>query len=153
MGLFMDGDGIPLEFSITKGNTNEQLTLKPLEQKILNDFKLSKFVVCTDAGLASNDNRKFNDQGGRAFITTQSIKKLKKHLKEWALSSEGWSLSGSSKVFDISDIEEDNFADITFYKERWIKENGLEQKLIVTYSIKYRDYQRKIRNKQIERLC
>ncbi|QUH25706.1 IS1634 family transposase [Serpentinicella alkaliphila] len=151
MGLFMDGDGIPLAFSITKGNTNEQLTLKPLEQKILNDFKLSKFVVCTDAGLASNDNRKFNDQGGRAFITTQSIKKLKKHLKEWALSSEGWSLSGSSKVFDISDIEEDNFADITFYKERWIKENGLEQKLIVTYSIKYRDYQRKIRNKQIER--
>uniref|UniRef100_UPI002ED412B2 IS1634 family transposase n=1 Tax=Serpentinicella alkaliphila TaxID=1734049 RepID=UPI002ED412B2 len=151
MGLFMDGDGIPLAFSITKGNTNEQLTLKPLEQKILNDFKLSKFVVCTDVGLASNDNRKFNDQGGRAFITTQSIKKLKKHLKEWALSSEGWSLSGSSKVFDISDIEEDNFADITFYKERWIKENGLEQKLIVTYSIKYRDYQRKIRNKQIER--
>ena len=151
MGLFMDGDGIPLAFSITKGNTNEQLTLKPLEQTILDDFKLSKFVVCTDAGLASNDNRKFNDQGGRAFITTQSIKKLKKHLKDWALSSEGWRLNGSKKVFDISDIEEDNFTDNTFYKERWIKEDGLEQKLIVTYSIKYRDYQRKIRNKQIDR--
>lgn len=151
MGLFMDGDGIPLAFSITKGNTNEQLTLKPLEQKILDDFKLSKFVVCTDAGLASNDNRKFNDQGGRAFITTQSIKKLKKHLKDWALSTEGWRLNGSTKVFNISDIEEENFKENTFYKERWIKEDGLEQKLIVTYSIKYRDYQRKIRNKQIER--
>ena len=151
MGLFMDGDGIPLAFSITKGNTNEQLTLKPLEQTILDDFKLSKFVVCTDAGLASNDNRKFNDQGGRAFITTQSIKKLKKHLKDWALSSEGWRLNGSKKVFDISDIEENNFTDNTFYKERWIKENGLEQKLIVTYSIKYRNYQKKIRNKQIDR--
>ena len=151
MGLFMDGDGIPLAFSITKGNTNEQLTLKPLEQKILDDFKLSKFVVCTDAGLASNDNRKFNDQGGRAFITTQSVKKLKKHLKEWALSSEGWHLTGDNKVYDISNIQDDKFIDITFYKERWIKENGLEQRLIVTYSIKYRDYQRKIRNAQIER--
>ena len=151
MGLFMDGDGIPLAFSITKGNTNEQLTLKPLEQKILDDFKLSKFVVCTDAGLASNSNRKFNDQGERAFITTQSVKILKMHLKEWALSNEGWRLSSDSKVYDISDIEDDQFSDKTFYKERWIKENGLEQKLIVTYSIKYRDYQRKIRNTQIER--
>ena len=151
MGLFMDGDGIPLAFSITKGNTNEQLTLKPLEQKILDDFKLSRFVVCTDAGLASNDNRKFNDKGDRAFITTQSIKKLKKHLKEWALSKDGWRLSGDNKVYDISDIDEEKFIEKTFYKERWIKENGLEQKLIVTYSIKYRDYQRKIRNRQIER--
>ncbi|SNS16707.1 Transposase DDE domain-containing protein [Anaerovirgula multivorans] len=151
MRLFMDGDGIPLTFSITKGNTNEQLTLKPLEQKILDDFKLSKFVICTDAGLASTDNRKFNDQGERAFITTQSVKKLKKHLKEWALSNEGWHLSGDNKVYDIFDIKEDQFTDRTFYKERWIKENGLEQKLIVTYSIKYRDYQRKIRNAQIDR--
>src|SRR5665647_1613046 len=151
MGLFMDGDGIPLAFSITKGNTNEQLTLKPLEEKILDDFKLSKFVVCTDAGLASNANRKFNDQGDRAFITTQSVKKLKNHLKEWALSNEGWYLSSDGKDYDISTIDEALFTDKTFYKERWIKENGLEQKLIITYSIKYRDYQRTIRNNQIQR--
>ena len=74
MGLFMDGDGIPLAFNITPGNTNEQTTLTPTEQKILDDFKLSKFIVCTDAGLASTANRKFNDKEDRAFITTQSIK-------------------------------------------------------------------------------
>ena len=79
MGLFMDGDGIPLAFSISEGNKNEQLTLKPLEEKIINDFSLSKFVVCTDAGLSSIENRKFNNLENRAFITTQSIKKLKKH--------------------------------------------------------------------------
>ncbi len=89
MGLFMDGDGIPLAFSLSSGNTNEQITLKPLEEKILSDFKLSKFVVCTDAGLASEKNRKFNNEGERAFITTQSIKKLKKHLKEWSLDLKG----------------------------------------------------------------
>ena len=156
MGLFMDGDGIPLAFSITAGNTNEQITLTPLEEKILEDFKLSKFIVCTDAGLASNANRKFNDKDDRAFITTQSIKKLKKHLMDWALDPNGWHLSGDKKEYNIKEIENDEkslelYKDRTFFKDRWIKENGLEQKLIVTYSLKYRNYQRQIRNSQIER--
>lgn len=161
MGLFMDGDGIPLAFSINRGNTNEQLTLQPLEKKILSDFKLSKFVVCTDAGLASKDNRKFNDKDDRAFITTQSIKKLKLHLKNWALAPDDWKLQGSKKQHDISKFEKiietaNNEVKIklyskVFFKERWIKENDLEQRLIVTYSFKYRDYQRNIRNSQIER--
>lgn len=161
MGLFMDGDGIPLAFSINRGNMNEQLTLKPLEKKIISDFELSKFIVCTDAGLASQANRKFNDKDGRAFITTQSIKKLKAHLKKWALAPDGWKLPDSEKDYDISILDEiidkanpEDKAKIkaqVFFKERWIKENGFEQRLIVTYSIKYRDYQRKIRISQIER--
>lgn len=156
MGLFMDGDGIPLAFSMHSGNTNEQLTLQPLEKKILKDFSLSKFVVCTDAGLSSTSNRKFNNQGERAFITTQSIKKLKKHLKEWALSKEGWRLEGASKTFDLSKIEgseelKDRYKETVFYKDRWINEGGLEQHLIVTYSLKYKEYQQQIREKQVER--
>mgnify|MGYP000863658985 CR=1 FL=1 len=161
MGLFMDGDGIPLALSINRGNMNEQLTLKPLEKKILSDFALSKFVVCTDAGLSSEENRKFNDKDGRAFITTQSIKKLKEHLKKWSLASTGWKLPGDEKTYDISKLDEmiekasakdkEKIRAKAFYKERWIKENGLEQKLIVTYSVVYRDYLRNIRNSQIER--
>ena len=85
MGLFMDGDGIPLSFDTFLGNTNEQVTLKPLEKKIINDFDSSKFIVCTDAGLASNYNRKFNNKNNRKYITTQSLKKLKEFLKEWSL--------------------------------------------------------------------
>lgn len=151
MGLFMDGDGIPLAFSINKGNTNEQLTLKPLEEKILSDFNLSRFIVCTDAGLASEANRKFNNKGERAFITTQSIKKLKAHLREWALDPKGWLLADDGKTYDITELDEKKDEDKVFHKERWMKENGLEQKIIVTYSIKYRNYQRNIRNRQIER--
>lgn len=156
MGLFMDGDGIPLAFNIHSGNTNEQKTLKPLEEKILKDFELSKIIVCTDAGLSSIDNRKFNDSNDRAFITTQSVKKLKKHLKQWSLESTGWHLAGRDELFDIQLLDQDekeyekHKLDI-FYKERWIKEDGLEQKLIVTYSLKYRDYQRKIRSRQLDR--
>ena len=157
MGLFMDGDGLPLAFDITSGNTNEQTTLKPLEQKIIKDFQTSKFVVCTDAGLASTSNRKFNNSNNRRFITTQSLKKLKQFLKDWSLDlTTGWKLQGSDKTFNISKLREDKdlankFYDKIFYKERWIKEDGLEQRLIITYSPKYQEYQKNIREKQIQR--
>ena len=157
MGLFLDGDGIPLAFDTFPGNTNEQVTLKPLEQKIINDFKNSKFVVCTDAGLASNDNRKFNNTNNRRFVTTQSIKKLKSFLKDWALDlTSGWKLPNNDKTYNISKLRDDEkliktFKDKTFYKERWIKENGIEQRLIVTYSVKYQEYQKHIRENQIQR--
>jgi transposase len=151
MGLFMDGDGMPLAFCIIDGSTSEQITLVPLEKKILKDFELSKFVVCTDAGLSSAANRKFNNKGGRAFITTQSIKKLKGYLKSWALDPAGWRLPGGKEVYNINAIDEKKHKDSTFYKQRWVNDDGLEQKLIVTYSIKYRDYHAKIRESQIER--
>lgn len=157
MGLFLDGDGIPMSFDMFAGNTNEQRTMKPLEEKIIKDFHSSKFVVCTDAGLASNTNRKFNNMSGRSFITTQSIKRLKSHLKQWTLDlTSGWKLYGSDKTYNISKLREneelmEQYYDKTFYKERWINENGLEQRIIVTYSVKYQEYQKKIRENQIQR--
>jgi transposase len=158
MGLFMDKSGIPLAFCINPGNQNEQLSLKPLEQQIMRDFELSKFVVCTDAGLSSDANRRFNNYGERSFITTQSIKKLKNELKEWCLDPTGWELEGSNKKYDISELEDtpENRKKI-FYKQKLIEgydeERDIEfdQTLIVTYSIKYKNYQQTIRNRQIER--
>lgn len=78
MGLFMDADGIPLSFSLFEGNQNEQPSMTPLEKKIIKDFDTSEFIVCTDAGLSSTANRRFNDRNGRKFVTTQSIKKIKR---------------------------------------------------------------------------
>ena len=153
----MDGNGIPLAFDITPGNTNEQKTLQPLEEKFINDFECAEFVVCTDACLASKTNRKFNDKNNRKFVTTQSIKKLKSHLKDEALDlTSGWKLSGSDNTFNISKLRTDEkliekYKDKIFYKERWINENNLEQRLIVTYSVKYQEYQKNIRNNQINR--
>lgn len=157
MGLFMDGDGIPLAMCMNPGNKNEQGTLIPLEEKILKDFDLAKLVVCTDAGLASKENRKFNNKENRRFITTQSVKQLKQEYKDWVFEKSGWHIAGlEGKVIDISKLDEDDelaekFMNVTFYKERWIKDKDLEQKMIVTYSIKYRNYQRNIRNAQIQR--
>ena len=151
MGLFMDADGIPLTFSVFSGNENEQPSMKPLEKKILSDFGVKKFIVCTDAGLSSAPNRLFNNTANRRFVTTQSIKKLKGFLKDFCLADEGWHLSGSRTAFRLSELDEHDNYEKLFYKDRWIKEDGLEQHLVVTFSFKYRDYMRKIRSRQLER--
>lgn len=169
MGLFMDAEGIPIAFGISPGNENEQNTMIPLEEKLIDRFDMSKFVVCTDAGLSSATNRFFNDydkeDGSRAFVTTQSIKKLKQHLKDWVLDTEGWYLSGdtSKTLYSLNDLDNEKDKNKIFFKSRWIKEKStvktdgksksviIEQQLIVSYSIKYRDYLRSIRNRQVSR--
>ena len=169
MGLFMDMDGIPISFSIHPGNRNEQITMIPLEERMLEKVDMSKFVVCTDAGLSSATNRVFNsydgEDGMRAYITTQPIKTLKGFLQEWCMADDGWTLDedDSGKKYKISELDDEQDKDKIFYKTRWIKEEGIvhtdrgdkkqiiEQKLIVSYSIKYRDFMRHVREGQIER--
>ena len=158
MGLFMDRSGIPLAFCINPGNTNEQVTLKPLEQQIMSDFELSKFIVCTDAGLSSEANRRFNNFGERSFITTQSIKKLKNDLKKWCLDPEGWKLEGDGREYNISELEDSpEERNKIYYKQRFIegydkeRDISFDQVLIVSYSLKYKSYQQKIRDRQVER--
>ena len=162
-GLFTDARGIPLAFTVNPGNTNEQVTLKPLEEKIIKDFGIDKMIVSTDAGLASYNNRAFNDRQSRAFVATQSIKKLKNHLKDWVFGDEGWKKLNSndkSKSFKPSLID-DELDGTILYKSRYMKEDmivensygqkiKMEQgwKLIVTYSKDYAKYQKTIRNEQ-----
>lgn len=151
MGLFIDSDGIPLSFSVFDGNFSEQPSMTPLEKKILQDFDTSDFVVCTDSGLSSIANRRFNSIQGRGFVTAQSIKKLKGFLQDFCLGDDGWYLPGSNRRYKLSELDEEKDCDRVFYKDRWINENDLEQHLIVTYSIKYRNYQRAVRGRQIVR--
>lgn len=151
MGLFIDSDGIPLSFSVFDGNFSEQPSMTPLEKKILQDFDTSDFVVCTDSGLSSMANRRFNSIQGRGFVTAQSIKKLKGFLQDFCLGDDGWYLPGSNRIYKLSELDEEKDCDRVFYKDRWINENDLEQHLIVTYSIKYRNYQRAVRRRQIVR--
>ena len=156
MGLFMDKDGFPLAMCIEPGNTAETTTLKPMEELLKEKFGLSKLVVCTDGGLSSYENRKRDSAGGRAFITVQSLKKLRSPLQEWALDSKGWHISGSDSEYDISQLDPDEYNNVTFYKERWEPTRMstgevLEQRIIVTFSFKYREYLSYVRNRQISR--
>lgn len=151
MGLFLDGSGIPLAFSIWPGNTNEQITLKPLEKRIIEDFNLSKFVVCTDAGLSSKTNRNFNNMGSRFYVTTKSLKKSKGHIKEWALDPSGWKTSLDKVEYDLREIDKSSKNKSIYYKERWINEDGIKEKIVVSYSPIYENYHRSLREAQIER--
>ena len=149
MGLFMDGDGIPLAFSLFPGSANEQTSLKPLEKKVLGEFGRQKFIYCSDAGLGSEDIRAYNHMGERSYIVTQSIKKLKKEEKEWALNPQGFKRISDDTPVDITQLSEDDKG--LYYKDGPYTTKKLHQRLIITYSPKYAFYQKTLRSKQVER--
>ena len=182
MGLFMDADGIPLSMCITSGSDNEQTTAIPLEKKLVKMFKGKKFIYCADAGLGSLNIRNFNSMGGRAFIVTQSIKKLSKKLQTAVFNDCGYRLLSSNdavslqemKSFDRFDpqnlelykdlaykvIIADSAFDLGLYEDKQFKNGNtrkvkskavVKQKVIITFSRKAMEYQRYIRNRQIER--
>lgn len=158
MGMFMDADGLPLAFCINPGNTSEQQTLQPLEEILANEFDLSEFVVCTDAGLASIHNRLYNTTEGRNYIVTQSIPQLPDTMKKWALEKDGWRRLGDrhDRTYDISELDLEKEKDSLYYRERWFKEDRskvkqFEERLIVTFSPKYALYQRQLRAQHIEK--
>ena len=149
MGMFMDGDGIPLAFFLFPGNANEQTSLKPLEEKILQDFGCTKFIYCSDAGLGSEKIKKLNHADERAFIVTQSIKKLNKDDKAWALDKTGFKRVSDNLPVDLSKISDDDMG--LYYKDAPYTPHTLQQRLIITYSPKYARYQKTIRSAQVER--
>jgi transposase len=150
MGLFTDGDGLPLAFSLFSGNQNEQKSLKPLELKVLQQFGCEKFIYCCDAGLASEDNRVLNHQGQRAFIVTQSIKKLPAEEREWALNKTGFKRLSDDTPADLTHLTDEDKQDL-FYKDEPYTTRKLHQRLILTYSPKYAAYQKAVRQEQIAR--
>ena len=182
MGLFMDSQGIPITMCLHPGSTSEQLTAVPLEKEVLNMLPDTKFIGCADAGLGSYNIRKFNSMGGRAFIVTQSVKKLSDTLKKAVFNDYGYRLLSDNSPITIRDMktfdrhEKDNLGlyndhaykviaadkvlDLGLYEDVALK-NGrtvqrkakgtLKQRIIITFSRKMMEYQRTIRNRQIER--
>lgn len=159
MGLFMDGDGLPLSCNIYLGNMNEQKTLIPEETKIVDNFKLddSKIILCTDAGLASDEIKKYNIKDNRGFVITQSLKKLKEEDKNKVFDKSEWRIPNDLKnTYNLEDIEnndslKEKYYDTLFYKIIQTETKSVKQDLIVTFCFRYFDYNRNIRNNQIER--
>lgn len=153
MGLFMDADGIPLSFDLYPGNQNEQLTLKPLETKVIRDFNCSEFIFCSDAGLGSKGNRFFNSFGNRSYVITYSLKKMKKEERELALLPTQFKIPGSDKFIDISALDETDptVYNTVYYKEYPLVTGDMDETVIITYSPKYKAYRQRIRAGQIER--
>ena len=153
MGLFMDADGIPLAFDIFPGNQNEQLTLKPIEKKVIKDFNCSEFIFCSYAGLGGKSNRFLNSFGNRSYVITYSLKKMKKEERELALLPTQFKVPGSNKLIDLRTLDESDpkVYNTIYYKEYPLVTGDMDETVIITYSPKYKAYQSKIRNAQIDR--
>lgn len=153
MGLFMDADGIPLAFDVFPGNQNEQTTLKPLESKVIRDFECSEFIFCSDAGLGSRTNRQYNSFGKRSYVITQSLKKMHEEDRQIALNPKQFRKLGSNRFLDISALDETDpeVYETIYYKEVPIVNGNMDETVIVTYSPKYKAYQKRIREQQISR--
>ena len=151
MGLFMDADGIPLAFDIFPGNQNEQLTLKPIEKKVIKDFNCSEFIFCSDAG--GKSNRFLNSFGDRSYVITYSLKKMKKKERDLALLPTQFKVPGSNKLIDLRTLDESDpeVYNTIYYKEYPLVTGDMDETVIITYSPKYKAYQSKIRNVQIDR--
>ncbi len=157
MGLFMDKNGIPITMCLHPGNTSEQVTAIPLEKEVLKMTGGAKFIYCADAGLGSYHIRQFNSMGGRAFIVTQSIKKLSDTLKTAVFNDYDYRLLSNNepvtisamKTFDRFEernrklyndsaykvINADNAVDLGLYEEKVLK-NGSVKKVKVTGKLK-----------------
>ena len=157
MGLFMDADGYPFAMNINPGNTSESKTMIPTEKKFLENFDMKgkNIIVCTDAGMCTDEIKNFNVKEGRGFIITQSIKKLSKELQEYALDKTGWRILGNLKdIYNLTNVTEDfrkEHYNTIFYKEIECETKSVVQTLIVTFSFKYQDYQHKLKLHQFER--
>lgn len=182
MGLFMDGDGIPLSMCINSGSDNESLCAVPAEREMLKMFKNKDIIYCSDAGLGYKNTRVFNDMGGRKFVVTQSIKKLGEVAKQAVFNDCDYSFSEDHKkcslefmkTFDRTDVDNRKYYDGYIYKSievdqmvdlglteikklkngktRNVKSKGtLKQRLVITYNRKMAEYQKTVRNRQIER--
>lgn len=159
MGLFMDGNGLPIAMNIYPGNENETKQLIPLQEKIVKEYDLEdkKTIICTDAAMCTDKIKQFNIKDGRAFVITQSIKKLKDVYKEEVFEDGNWRIVGDlTHIYNLSDILNDEekcklYYETIFYKIVQTETASVVQDLIVTFQIKYRDYLRCVRNGQIER--
>ena len=159
MGLFMDGNGLPIAMNIFPGSDSETKQLIPLQKQIANDFDLEdkKTIICTDAAMCTDEIKQFNIKDGRSFVITQSIKKLKQIYKDEIFKDDNWRIVGDlTHIYKLSDILNDEEKSImhyetVFYKIVQTETAHVVQDLIVTFQIKYRDYLRNVRNGQIER--
>lgn len=153
LGLFMDSDGIPLAFTTYPGNQNEQTTLKPLEEKVIRDFGVNEFVFCSDAGLGSKSNKSLNDVGGRNYVITKSIKGLRKEDQDVALDPNGFKKVGTKTRVNLEDLDinDDKVFNSVYYKEIPVYGSTVNESIIITFSFKYQNYQRIVRQGQIDR--
>ena len=156
MGLFLDRNGLPISMCINPGRTNEQKTMIPLEKMMTERFGIEKFVVCADCGLSGKKNLRFNSTENHGFVVTKSLKKVSEDVRARLMGDGGWKRFGdaSGRLYSLKEIREDaNLRDVIFYHDEKFAmgSDGFEERIVTTYCGSLREYQRSVRERQLQR--
>lgn len=156
MGLFLDRNGLPISMCINPGKTNEQKTMIPLEKLMTERFGIEKFVVCADCGLSGKRNLRFNSTENHGFVVTKSLKKVSEDVRARLMGDGGWKRFGdaSGRLYSLKEIREDaNLRDVIFYHDEKFAmgSDGFEERIVTTYCGRLREYQRSVRERQLQR--
>ena len=156
MGLFLDRNGLPISMCINPGRTNEQKTMIPLEKLMTERFGIEKFVVCADCGLSGKRNLRFNSTENHGFVVTKSLKKVSEDVRARLMGDGGWKRFGdaSGRLYSLKEIREDaNLRDVIFYHDEKFAmgSDGFEERIVTTYCGRLREYQRSVRERQLQR--
>ena len=156
MGLFLDRNGLPISMCINPGKTNEQKTMIPLEKLMTERFGIEKFVVCADCGLSGKKNLRFNSTENHGFVVTKSLKKVSEDVRARLMGDGGWKRFGdaSGRLYSLKEIREDaNLRDVIFYHDEKFAmgSDGFEERIVTTYCGRLREYQRSVRERQLQR--
>ena len=146
MGLFIDGNGIPIAYRLFPGNNTDQTTLRPALEKSIGRMDFGKVIVVADGGLNNEPNIARLLDRGNGYILSKSTKKSDKTVKAWMLEEEGYEWN-EAKTFKVkSKIRERKITDAEG------KTRTITEKLVCYWSKKHYDREIKENAKFLEYL-
>jgi hypothetical protein len=105
MGLLMDRNGIPLAYDLFPGNESEKVHMRPIIDRVKNEFSDTRVIIVADRGLNTSDNIYFLNGSNKSdynprdgYVYGQSVRGASKEFKKWVL-------SGGYKVTSVKNNE------------------------------------------------
>lgn len=95
MGLFLDSKGIPLNYKLFEGNTNDSVTMRPILSELQDNYNIHKVIVVADKGLNTGNNIAYNIAMGNGYVMSQRVRGANPELKEFVLNEQGYIHKGS----------------------------------------------------------
>lgn len=167
MGLLMDRNGIPLAFDLFPGNESEKVHMRPIINRVKNEFHSGRVIFVADRGLNTSDNIYYLNGDNKAdynprdgYVYGQSVRGADAEFKAWVL-------GGGYKTEKLKD---DDGNEVTFIhksrihpktiqvnvtipgqKKKKKKSVSIDQKQMAYYSEKYAKKQKRDREIMIAR--
>lgn len=137
MGLFMDTNGLPINYGLFSGNTLDKQTLIPMMGRLVDDYNLGKVIVVADRGMITGDNIAQTIIDGNGYVLSYSIKSADKEFKDYVFDPSGYSVPSEEDGFRIKSRQADRLIWVTEPFTGKKKHISVEEKHVVFYSPDY----------------